>query len=190
MSSGAEGQLAASPTAPRLLTDEEKQRLQAVAEILRYEQKHGTWDTIHRFSALTGEIPGRNVWVQLKDGNIADLCWAFDVALAASRVQAVAGLVLSPFGRPGEFVSAMVGQSTGGLAYLGARFLGASVEGVQARELRPFISYLKGSLNEDNIGGAVMALDLAWGNAFGGSLLTIRDMIHPRVLDEIKAHGF
>jgi hypothetical protein len=178
------------PGSPEQLAEEERERLRTVAEILRYEQRHGTWETIKRYSAVTGQIPGRNVWVQLRDGHIADLCWAFDVAVAAGHVQAFAGLLLSPFGRPGEFLSAVLGQSAGGLAYPFGRLIGAIAEGIDKGEVRVFMSYLRGSLNEDNIGGAAMALELAWGNAYGGSLLTIRDMIHPTVLEEIRTRGF
>jgi hypothetical protein len=179
-----------SPALPEQLTEEEQERLRAVAEILRYEQQHGTWETIKRYSAVTGQIPGRNVWVKLRDGKTADLCWAFDVAVAAGHVQGSAGLLLSPFGRAGEFLAAALGQSAGGLAYPFGRLVGATAEGVGKGEVRAFLSYLRGSLNEDNIGGAAMALDLAWGNAYGGYMLTIRDMIHPTVLEEIKTRGF
>lgn len=57
-----------------------------VVEILVYEQQNGTWKTIKKYNAVSGDGAGRNTWVKLRDGHTADLCWMFDVAIAAGAV--------------------------------------------------------------------------------------------------------
>lgn len=171
------------------LSEAERDRLRTVAEILRFEDQHGTLAMIRRYNAVSGEIPGRNVWVRTTDGVMADLCWTFDVAFAAAGVQGSVGAILGIFGRPGELLSAILGQSTAGLAYMGGRFIGASVEGVSSGKAQTFLNYLKGSLNEDNIGGANLALQLAWGNAFGGSARTLRSLVAQSELQAIQTAG-
>lgn len=169
----------------------ELQRLRAVAEILRYEDENGTWATITNYNAITGDIPGRNVWVRLAEGGTADLCWMFDVAVMAGGVGGTVSQVLGSFGgRVGEFIGAVLGQATGGLSYWGARLVGAGVEGFSGGGIDAFTSYLEGSVNEDNLEGANMALELAWGNSFGGESLTIRELIHPEVIRQINCLRF
>ncbi len=127
------------------LPDVELERLRAVAEILRYEDEHGTWNTITNYNAITGDIPGRNVWVRTSQGFVADLCWMFDVAVVAGGVSGTASGILGSFGgRLGEFVGAVLGQSAGGLAYMGGRFVGASAEGVSNGSWDSFTRYLEG----------------------------------------------
>lgn len=95
------------------------------------------------------------------------------------------------FGRPGELVSAILGGATGRLVYPVARFTGAVASGLgePGRRWRVFVAYLKGTMTEDNRYGAAMAIDLAWGNAFAGSELTIRDLIDPAFLENLKERG-
>ncbi len=173
------------------LSEVEKQRLRAVAAILRYEDGNGTWATITNYNAITGDIPGRNVWVRTTDGLNADLCWMFDVALVAGGVGGTVGQILGFFGgRLGELIGAVLGQATGGLAYFAGRFIGAVVEGFADTSWDRFTGYLAGTVNEDNIAGADMALRLAWGNAFGGESLTIRELISPGVIRQISTLGY
>ncbi len=173
------------------LSEVEKQRLRAVAGILRYEDENGTWNTITNYNAITGDIPGRNVWVRTTDGLTADLCWMFDVALVAGGVGGTVGQILGFFGgRLGELIGAILGQATGGLAYFAGRLIGAVVEGIADVSWDRFTGYLAGTVNEDNIAGADMALRLAWGNSFGGESLTIRELIHPSVIRRIGVLGY
>ena len=168
------------------LSDLERERLRAVREILAYEDRHGTWETIQHYNAITGDIPGRNVWVRTSEGNVADLCWMFDVAWAAGVTGGTASDVLGgAFGRPGQMVGAALTTSAVGLSYWGARFAGAAVEGFDRGSWSAFGSYLKGSLNEDNLGGANLALRLSV-NAALGEQLKIRDVLHPTVLEQVE----
>lgn len=173
------------------LSEVQKQRLRAVAGILSYEDRNGTWATITNYNAITGDIPGRNVWVRTTDGLTADLCWMFDVALVAGGVGGTVGQILGSFGgRLGEFIGAVLGQASGGLAYFAGRFIGAIVEGFSDSSWDRFTGYLAGTVNEDNIAGADMALRLAWGNSFGGESLSIRELIHPSVISQINCLGY
>ena len=173
------------------LSPVEQQRLRAVANILRYENENGTWATITNYNAITGDIPGRNVWVRTTDGLQADLCWMFDVALVAGGVGGTVGQILGAVGgRLGELIGAVLGQATGGLAYFGGRLIGAIVEGICGSSWDTFTGYLAGTVNEDNIAGADMALRLAWGNAFGGESLSIRELIAPSVIQQIECLGY
>lgn len=177
-------------TASQGLSKVDMERLRAVASILRYEDNNGTWKTITNYNAFTGDIPGRNIWVQLKDGTTADLCWMFDVALVAGGVGGTTSQVLgSVGGRLGEGVGAVLGQSVGGLAYWGGRLVGAAAEGFESGSVDAFTGYMRGSLNEDNISGANMALKLSWANSFGGAGMTIRELIHPRVIQQVTDLG-
>jgi hypothetical protein len=173
------------------LSEVQKQRLRAVAGILSYEDKNGTWATITNYNAITGDIPGRNVWVQTTDGLTADLCWMFDVALVAGGVGGTVGQILGAVGgRLGELIGAVLGQASGGLAYFGGRLIGAIVEGIAGSSWDTFTGYMAGTVNEDNIAGADMALRLAWGNSFGGESLSIRELIHPSVIRQISTLGY
>jgi len=173
------------------LSEVEKQRLRAVASILSYEDKNGTWATITNYNAITGDIPGRNVWVRTTDGLTADLCWMFDVALVAGGVGGTVGQILGSFGgRLGELIGAVLGQASGGLAYFAGRFIGAIVEGISDSSWDKFTGYMAGTVNEDNIAGADMALRLAWGNSFGGESLSIRELIHADVIRQINCLGY
>ncbi len=173
------------------LSEVDRQRLRAVAAILRYEDDNGTWATITNYNAITGDIPGRNVWVRTTDGLTADLCWMFDVALVAGGVGGTVGQILGAVGgRLGELIGAVLGQASGGLAYFGGRLIGAIVEGIAGSSWDTFTGYLAGTVNEDNIAGADMALRLAWGNSFGGESLSIRELIHPSVIRQISTLGY
>lgn len=183
----ASGTLHLSP-ATSDLTDLERERLRAIREILAYEQEHGTWKTIQRYNAITGSIPGRNVWVRTSEGGVADLCWMFDVAYAAGVSGGTASDVLGGvFGGPGQWLGAALTTSAVGLSYLGGRFAGALYEGYE-RGWGGFSGYMKGTLNEDNVNGMVLARRLSVSAALG-ERLTIRDVIHPTVLEQIKRLG-
>jgi len=170
------------------LTDLDRERLRAVKEILAYEKEHGTWDTIQRYNAITGSIPGRNVWVRTSEGGVADLCWMFDVAYAAGVSGGTAADVLGGvFGGPGQWAGAALTTSAVGLSYLGGRFAGALVEGYD-RGWDGFSGYMKGTLNEDNVNGMVLARRLSVSAALGEQL-TIREVIHPTVLEQIDRLG-
>lgn len=183
----ATGTLHLSPASSEL-SEQERERLRAIQEILAYEQEHGTWDTIQRYNAITGSIPGRNVWVRTSEGGVADLCWMFDVAYAAGVSGGTASDVLgSVFGGPGQWLGAALTTSAVGLSYLGGRFAGALVEGYD-RGWSGFSGYMKGTLNEDNVNGMVLARRLSVSAALG-ERLTIREVIHPTVLEQIERLG-
>jgi uncharacterized protein DUF4157/putative toxin of predicted polymorphic toxin system len=183
----ATGTLHLSPATSEL-TELERERLRAIREILAYEQEHGTWETIQRYNAITGSIPGRNVWVRTSEGGVADLCWMFDVAYAAGATGGTASDVLGGvFGGPGQWVGAALTTSAVGLSYLGGRFAGALYEGYE-RGWGGFSGYMKGTLNEDNVNGMVLARRLSVSAALG-ERLTIREVIHPTVLEQIKRLG-
>ncbi|MBL4849383.1 MAG: DUF4157 domain-containing protein, partial [Planctomycetes bacterium] len=179
------GTIHTSP-ATSALSDLELERLRAVREILAYEKENGTWETVKRYNAITGSIPGRNVWVRTSEGNVADLCWMFDVAWAAGVTGGTASDVLGGvFGGPGQWAGAALTTSAVGLSYWGARIAGGIVEGWDNSSFSSFGRYVAGGMNEDNMGGMVLARKLSVSAALGEKL-TIREVLHPTVLEQVE----
>lgn len=169
------------------LDERELERLTTVAEILRYEELNGTWAMIKRYNAISGSIPGRNVWVQLFEGGVADLCWVFDVAYLAQGSSQNIAEALDFMGEAGESVAQLSGILVGGLSYLAGRATGAAFEGAQGNG-GAMVNYLKGTLNEDNANGMQAAIALAVANAGGGGM-TLQGLIHSSELDKMRRAG-
>lgn len=177
--------------AQQQLSEDERARLTTIAEILRYEEQNGTWAMIKRYNVLTGDIPGRNVWAKMHDGGVADLCWVFDVAYLAQGSSQSVGEALGFLGEAGEKVAQLTGIMVGGLSYLAGRAAGATAEGAQGNG-GAMVSYLKGTLNEDNANGMQVAIALSVGNAKGeggGGGISLRTLIHPGEIEKMRRAG-
>jgi len=153
-----------------------------VCDVLQEEQRSGTWNTILRYNAITGNPPGRNIIAERSTGAHFDLNWALDVAWVAGEFGGDCSAILGTvFGRLGEGLCAGVGYVAGGMSYWFARLIGAVVEGfVNGRAAgRRYLT--SGSVNEENLNGADVGMRLGASGAIGGQARQLRDFVHQRV---------
>jgi hypothetical protein len=153
-----------------------------VCTVLQEERRSDTWNTILRYNAITGNPPGRNIIAKRSDGTNFDLNWALDVAWVAGEsggdCSAIVGTV---FGRLGEVFCAGVGYAAGGMSYWFARLIGAVVEGFVNGPAAGWRYLTSGSVNEENLNGADVGMQLGASGAIGGGARQIRDFVHQRV---------
>ena len=153
-----------------------------VCRVLREEQRSGTWPTILKYNAITGEPPGQNIIAERSDGTNFDLNWALDVGWVAGEFggdcSAIVGSVL---GRAGELLCAGLGVSAGGLSYPFGRLMGAVVHAWVEGPAAGWEYLAHGSINFENINGADVGILLGASGAIGGEERRIADFVHPRV---------